>query len=297
MLGLSIGCARCHNHPLDRWKRTEHLQFSAYFTDLRPSAGGGMMIGKFFQPENGKLIEPVLLPLSSSKPNAELSNAQKLTWLVLEGGGDQFARNIANRVFGVLIGKYLVNPPTDHRLSNPAVHEPILDLLTEVFQASGTDLRELVRFIVTSRLYALSSHPPGEEALSGDPGLQYIARREARPLSTAQFKAAVESVLGVEIKQSSPPESPLSRQLYVMNSGLIQAGLEHAGNQVDAVFDFEMDAAKQLEDLYTLILSRRPRSEERRAFVPLLSEADDARTAGRDLAFALLASREFGSLR
>ena len=300
MLGLSIGCARCHNHPLDRWKRTEHLQFSAYFTDPRPAPDEGMMAGKFFQPENGKLINPVLLPLglrTSESDTPLYTREEKLTRFVLENAADQFARNIANRIFGSLIGKYLVNPPTDHRPSNPAIHEPILDLLTQTFQAGGTDLRELVRFIVTSRLYALSSDPAGEGSLSGDPALQYLARREARPLSAAQFKTAVESVLGVEIKQPPPPESPLSRQLYVMNSGLIQAGLDHPGNQVNAIFDFEMDAGKQLEDLYMLILSRSPRSEEKSAFVSFLAKAEETRRAGKDLAFALLASREFGSLR
>ncbi len=41
MLGMRIGCARCHNHPLDRWTNEEHLRFSAYFSDPRPAPGGG----------------------------------------------------------------------------------------------------------------------------------------------------------------------------------------------------------------------------------------------------------------
>ena len=51
-----------------------------------------------------------------------------------------------------------------------------------------------------------------------------------------------------------------------------------------------------LEELYVLVLSRPPRAEERKALQPLL-EGDDPRGAARELAQALLLSREFGSIR
>ncbi len=296
MLGMSIACARCHNHPLDRWRREEHLQFSAYFADPRPAPGGGMMAGRFFLPGEGRPIEPALLPISAKRPPAGLSFEKETAWFALEGSGGQFARNFANRVFGVLVGKPLVASPDDHRLSNPAVHETVLDLLAKEFQAEGADLRQLVRTIAVSRVYALSSEPPDRGNLKGDPALAYLARREARPLAPAQFKRAVESVLGVEIDRPAPPESPLARQLYVMNSGLIQAGLEAPGNQVEAIFDFQPDPAEQLQELFRLILTRPPTEREAKALLPTL-KGDDARAAGRDLAFALLAGREFGSLR
>ena len=176
------------------------------------------------------------------------------------------------------------------------MHEPLLEFLAKEFQAGGTDLRKLVKTIVTSRIYALSSEPPSPGELTGDPELDFIARREARPLSSRQFKLAVESVLGVKIDRPVPPDSPLARQLYVMNSGLLQAGLKTPGNQVEAIFDFQPDPKEQLKELYQLILSRRPTEREIESLLPTL-QGGDARTAGNDLAFALLASREFGSLR
>jgi len=81
-----------------------------------------------------------------------------------------------------------------------------------------------------------------------------------------------------------------------MNSGLLQAGLKTPGNQVEAIFDFQPDPKEQLKELYQLILSRRPTEREIESLLPTL-QGGDARTAGNDLAFALLASREFGSLR
>lgn len=296
LLGMSIACARCHNHPLDRWKQEEHLEFSAYFADPRPAPDGGMMAGKFFLPGEGRAVEPVLLPLTKKRPPSGLRLEDEVAWFAIEGASDQLARNFANRIFGALIGKPLVDSTDDHRLSNPAVHEPLLELLAKEFQAGGTDLRRLVKTIVTSRIYALSSEPPSPGELTGDPELDFIARREARPLSPRQFKLAVESVLGVKIDRPVPPDSPLARQLYVMNSGLLQAGLKTPGNQVEAIFDFQPDPKEQLTELYQLILSRRPTEREIESLLPTLQRGG-ARSAGNDLAFALLASREFGSLR
>ena len=298
MLGMRIGCARCHNHPLDRWTNAEHFQFSACFSDPRPAPGGGMMTGKFFLPNSGKAVTPRLLPLGNSMPPDGMEPAATIAWFILDNGNDQFARNMVNRIFGKLVGKPLVDLPDDHRITNPAMHEPILDLLVDRFQQEGTEFRKLVRFIATSQLYALASDPPREENISGDPELHYLARREARPLTASQFKAAVAFVLGVPINHPLPPDSPLAQQLYIVNSGLIQTGLKTPGNQVDAIFDFQPKPEAQLRELYRLILARDPRPEERESFLPLLQQQpQEARRASKDLAFALLASREFGSLR
>ena len=43
LLGMRIGCARCHDHPSDRWRQSEHLAFSACFASPRPDGHGGMM--------------------------------------------------------------------------------------------------------------------------------------------------------------------------------------------------------------------------------------------------------------
>jgi len=294
MLGMRIGCARCHNHPLDRWKQEEHLQFSAFFSDDRPNPeGGAMMAGKFFEPETGRPITPALLPLVDESPPAD-SRPEQLAWLVLDGDHNQFARNVANRVFGVLMGRPLVDSPDDHRLSNPAVHEPLLDHLAGSLIESDYDLRSLVREIATSQLYALTSEP----ATTDQPAdRKFFARRVSRRLSAAEYRRAIAFVTGVELDHPLPPESPLAEQLYVMNSGLIQASLAAPGNQVEAIFDFGTDPEQILDELWRLIHSRSLTRNEKQQFLPELKQSKNARSRGKDLAFALLASREFGSLR
>ena len=297
LLGMRIGCARCHNHPLDRWTNQEHLAFSAYFTDPRPGPKGAMMAGKFFLPGEGTAVVPRLLPVSLLDAPPSLNREEEVSWLVREGARDQFAKNMGNRIFGLLMGRSLVDLSDDHRLTNPAIHESILDLLATTFIELDTDLRAFVQYVVTSDLYALGSVPPDFDSVSGDPERRYLARREARSLTSEQLKEAVEFVLGVPISADPPPESPLARQLYLMNSGMLQNGLNTEGNQVEIISFFESDPSTQLSELYRLILSRDPSESERNAFFPLLRDADNPEQTLKDLAFALLASREFGSVR
>ena len=292
LLGLSIACARCHDHPMDRWQQHEHLAFSAYFADARPNPEGGMMAGKLFLPGTGKAVQPALLQLN---PAAPLAPGDELAWSIIDGSHDQFGRNVANRFFGILVGKHLVDTPDDHRLSNPAIHGALLDVLVLEFGRTDGDLRKLIRTIVTSRVYALASQPGEGRALATDPAARYLARREARPLTPTQFKRAVESVVGDELPQEPPPESPLARQLYVLNSGLIQGGLTKPGNSVAAIGDFVSEPTDQLRELFRLVLSRDPRPSEADAFLQTLQKQGAAGLG--DLAFALMAGREFGSLR
>ncbi len=302
LLGRRIDCARCHNHPLDRWKQEEHLKFSAFFSDDRPDPKmpQQMMAGRFFEPETGREIVPALLPLGSQPPTSwatkKPARQEQIAWFILDGAGDDRARNFANRIFENLIGRALVNTPDDQRLSNPAIHEPLLSLLADHLKKHGSDPRALIELIVSSQLYAASSEVANTR-LAGSPALTYMARREARRLSSDEFRRAVSEVLGVPAATPLPAESPLAQQLYLINSGLIQTALATPGNQVEAIHDFVATPAQRLQNIYALVLSRPPTDQEREALLPGLESAKDTRQSLFDLAFALLASREFGSIR
>ena len=138
---------------------------------------------------------------------------------------------------------------------------------------------------------------PGNYQGPATPGLNYLARREARPLSADTWQRAVGLLTGSRLNHPLAPDSPLAHQLYVLNGGLIRESLAAPGNQVDAIFDFGTDPARQLDKLFLLILSRNPSAEERSTFLPELKNSSESRSRVRDIAFALLASREFGSIR
>ncbi|MCA8958565.1 MAG: DUF1549 domain-containing protein, partial [Planctomycetes bacterium] len=187
-LGVRIGCARCHDSPVDRWRQGEHLAFAAMFASPRPRAGGGMASGVLFHPDTGTPVPPHLLPVrSQTAPPRGLDHAAQVAWFVLRSGNRMFERNLANRVFAALLGRGLVEPLDDHRLSNPATHEAVLAHLAEV--AAGGDLRALVRHLVTSALYRASS------AAGASHEVAWFARRSARPMPREPFEHAVSDAL------------------------------------------------------------------------------------------------------
>jgi hypothetical protein len=79
-------------------------------------------------------------------------------WLV-SPDNRQFARVMANFVFYHLMGRGLVEPIDDFRVTNPPSHPELLDALADDLIASRYDLRHLVRTIMNSRTYQLAALP------------------------------------------------------------------------------------------------------------------------------------------
>src|SRR5262249_42051816 len=70
-----------------------------------------------------------------------------------------FARSFVNRVWKKLMGRGLVEPVDDMRLTNRPSNEPLLAWLTQDFRTHGYDVKHLLRTILTSRAYQTSSQP------------------------------------------------------------------------------------------------------------------------------------------
>ena len=62
-LGIRLGCARCHDHPGDRWTRDDHQGFAALFVDPRPAPDRGMQAGVLFDDRDGEPVRPSLTPV------------------------------------------------------------------------------------------------------------------------------------------------------------------------------------------------------------------------------------------
>lgn len=297
LLGIRIGCARCHNSPVDRWEQSDHLGFAALFASPRPAAGGGTRPGILFDP-TGDPVPPRELPIrvprratSTGTATARASLAVRATEFILDPEHGQFARNIANRVFATLLGRGLVEPLDDHRPTNPAVHPKILDHLAKEFPRG--DLRGLTLAIVTSAVYQATSDPSAcDPDGNRDAAVRFFARREAHPLSPHAFRRAIESALRVEIP-TPLPESPLARQLALLNGDFIHGAIARS-SVLETLDQLSSSPEAMARDLFELLLSRTPRDAELR----LLRRGPQERsTSLRRLAFALLASREFGSRR
>ena len=63
-LGLSIGCAKCHNHPLEKWTNDQYYAMANLFARVRAKGWGGETRDgdssrTVFVVERGDLIQPL----------------------------------------------------------------------------------------------------------------------------------------------------------------------------------------------------------------------------------------------
>jgi hypothetical protein len=68
-----------------------------------------------------------------------------------------FARTIVNRVWANFMGRGLVDPVDDVRSANPSSNEELFAALTKDFVDHGYDVQRLIRTIMNSSVYQLSS--------------------------------------------------------------------------------------------------------------------------------------------
>ncbi len=282
LLGVRVGCARCHDHPDDRWQQHEHLAFSAAFAPRAPQ-GRGMAPGGLYDDATGERVAPRWLALPGSTARAGAS----LREFVLDAGHGQLARHFANRVFAAVIGRGLVEPVDDHRPGNPPLHRGMLAVLEHTFRRTGGDLVELLVLVTTSRLYALAS---GSE---DDPRARWLALQPVRALSPAAFARAAAAVLGRD-PRGTLPAAPLPRELALRNGPFVHDVLAGGGTTVDAAFELAATPVQRIHDLWVASLTRLPRRDEVDEFTACAA-ADLA--AFRELAHAILLGREFGQRR
>jgi hypothetical protein len=239
-LGVRVSCARCHNHPFDRWTQDDYHQFVAFFPrvqyrvlenrrkdDLDKHEFVGEQIvfddhrGEVPLPRTGEDAAPKLLgsaarpadrgPRSEVRKSASRSafpvpcpdrdRLGELADWIADPENSFFARAQANRIWFHLVGRGLVDPNDDFRASNPPVNPALLDHLAKEFAAGGFRVKPFVRHVMTSRTYQLSSSPvPGNEADES-----HFSRALVQPLEAEQLLDALSRTLGAEVKFNGYP--------------------------------------------------------------------------------------------
>ncbi len=207
-LGTRIGCARCHNHPLEKYTQDDFYQFSAYFTRiqfergdlkknkptiLRVSAHDPKQNDKpvqVRQPRTGKMLPPQtldrdVLPTKGSDPRAAL-----VDWII---ANPSFRGAMANRLWKHFLSVGLVEPVDDLRATNPPTNPALFSALGEEFQAGGYDLRHVIRLILNSQTYQRASDTTEQNASESRFYSHYYARR----LPAEVLLDAVSSATGV----------------------------------------------------------------------------------------------------
>jgi hypothetical protein len=246
-LGVRLQCAQCHSHPFDRWTQNDYYQWAALFAQVdykiienrrrdsndKHEFDGEQIVfiarkGNVKDPRTGKAADPRFLGENEmmAEQVARRENRQRDTATVNERGpdydylaelagwlgnasNDMFARVQANRVWFHLMGRGLVEPLDDFRATNPASHPALLDELARDFVKRGFDLRHLIRTIMQSRTYQLSSEPNATNAADeANFSRAYIRRLGAEQIMDAQSQA-----LGVPLEFPGYPPGLRAAQI------------------------------------------------------------------------------------
>lgn len=171
-MGMSINCAKCHNHPMEKWTNDQYYAMANLFSRVRqkapPTAGDGNIIihsaatGELNQPLTGKPQRPQ--PLDGQALTFEASEDRRhavSTWLTSREN-TYFSRAIVNRIWANFMGVGLVELVDDMRQTNPASNEPLLAALSNHLIEQKYDLKALMRTILQSQAYQRASTPlPG----------------------------------------------------------------------------------------------------------------------------------------
>lgn len=220
-LGIRIGCARCHNHPFDRWKIDDYYGFSSLFAriDYRVLANGKKdnldsheFVGEqvVFQNRDGEVMnprtktpaKPVFLGAKAPEFGPDADRLTVLANWVAAPDNPFFARAQANRVWLHLMGRGLVDPNDDFRATNPPANPELLDYLTKEFAAGGFRLKRLVRTIMMSRAYQLASTLHNSSTMGDD---LHHSHASVLPLEAEQLLDALSQVTGVPVQFSGYP--------------------------------------------------------------------------------------------
>jgi hypothetical protein len=200
-LGMSINCARCHNHPMEKWTNDEYFAFANLFARVRAKSGAGDGEKIIFTSRDGNINQPLTGRPQPPKPldgrplamEAPADRREALADWLTSPDNPYFARAIVSRLWANFYGVGLVERVDDLRATNPASNEELLSAAARYLAEHKFDLKALMRVILQSETYQRSSQPRAENAAD----LRFYSRYYPRRLMAEVLLDAYSQVTGV----------------------------------------------------------------------------------------------------
>ncbi len=222
--GVRMQCAKCHNHPFERWTQDDYYSMAAFFARVKqkkdtvePGAANANFAeviyndraGEVTQPRTGKVMPPKVFGVAARPIPAGKDRRQALAELVTAGDNPFFAKSVVNRVWFHLNGRGIVDPVDDFRDSNPSANDELLDALAKDFVAHKFDVKHVLRTIVNSRTYQLSAQTND----SNKDDNKYFSHAVTKLLTAEQLLDALCTVTEVPEKYAGLPLGTRAVQL------------------------------------------------------------------------------------
>jgi len=339
-LGVRLECAKCHHHPTEKWDQTDYYQMAAFFTQMKRKGQGisapisGEPEQWWFAPGSAGIEHPVTKAMLKPRPPADkelpIADTQDprtvlADWMT-NAKNPYFAQAVVNRTWSSFMGRGIVDPVDDFRASNPPTNGPLLDWLAQDFVKHGYNLQHLMRTIMLSQTYRLSSLP--NETNIAD--LKNYSRSYRRRLPAETLLDAVATVTGTHFNFNGMPSRSLAKQtwnhklesefldafgrpnassecpcerdakpsvvqaLHMMNSSTLQGKLSTDGGRANELAKSDLKPEQIVEELYLTCYARLPTAEEAAIAGKALSVGVANRQAAvEDVLWSLLNSAEF----
>jgi hypothetical protein len=230
-LGLTLGCARCHDHKFDPVTQKDYYALQAVFAGVihgerewrdAPNILSGknqspeavkVYAGIFQQPQpthllfRGDPLEPrqqvapdtiaVLDSLELSAEAPEQARRRALAEWLVRPENPLAARVLANRIWHCHFAQGIVATPNDFGASGAApTHPELLDWLASQLVRGGWSVKRLHRLILLSQTYRQTS-APRDDGVNVDAGSRLLWRFPPRRLEAEAIRDSVLHVSGV----------------------------------------------------------------------------------------------------
>jgi len=329
-LGISLTCARCHNHPLEKWTQNQYYGMANLVSRVGVKTGNlpgeftviSRHMGDVNHPRLGTPMLPQPLDGEALSLGTSKDRRQHLAeWLTQNR---HFARTVVNRVWDNFLGRGLVHPVDDLRATNPASNEELFTALTEDFVARGFDVKALIREIVNSAAYQLSAETNDSNADDDKYYSHHLSRRlpaevvldvisqvtgvpeefEGYSLGTRAFQLPDTQIESYFLDSFGRPErltgaanerkrsSNVAQALHLINGETLNRKLRRRGNEIGKLLEKQSSTRDLVRSAYRIALTREPTSAEIGSLQASLGEVLD-RQGVEDLFWAILTSKEF----
>ncbi len=341
-LGQQIQCTQCHDHPSNDWKQADFWGINAFYKGLKreevrkADVTGAEVVDHYvlsdvptdkwssFERRDARIgtVPPTFLDGRKISPDKGVDRREALARFITEPANDAFARAFVNRTWGHFFGRGFVQPVDDFGPHNPASHPELLDKLAKDFQESGYDARAVIRWLMNSEAYGLTSvaikENEKDETLFTHMNLKPMTPEQlfdSLIVATAAHKAGgddnsrrrdqwmgqfVFAFANDEGDESSSFQGTIPQALMMMNGELmVKAVGRESGSFLTDLLERARLQAKGAVDvfvvnhLYLAALSRYPSKAELGLARRYLGKYEDTIGVMEDMFWALLNSNEF----
>ncbi|MCC7495594.1 MAG: DUF1549 domain-containing protein [Fimbriimonadaceae bacterium] len=225
-LGVRLSCARCHNHPFDRWNTDDYWEFAAFLAKIR-ERGAELFDDRELYVDNkaqlrnqavtskkkGQVAVPTFLG-GPSLPQEQFQGdyLQALADWITNDDNPYYGKATVNRVWSHFLGRGVVTPVDDIRETSVAAVPALLTLLAQEFRRTGYDTKQLIRLIVTSETYQRSSSSDTTNELDN----RFFSHFQPKQMLAQVLLDAINTACGTWDQYASFPRGTTAVELPLM---------------------------------------------------------------------------------